>query len=124
MVDLVLILAEPASSGDILQRELHESGFLTLIASTQRIALACLGKITPRVILVDLDLPGDEGWAFLRSRSDDERLLGIPAVVLSAMTGLALHPDTWALEKPLQRGALVSLLRELCTGRSDRKAMG
>jgi DNA-binding response OmpR family regulator len=124
MVDLVLILAEPAPSGEILQRELHEAGFLTLIAPTQRIALACLGKITPRAILVDLDLPGDEGWAFLRTRSEDERLRGIPALVLSGMAGLALHPDTCALEKPVQRGALVSLLQVLCTVRSTQKAMG
>lgn len=63
------------------------SGFRVVEASNGAEALQKAFELTPDVILMDLSLPGMDGWTATRSLKSDERTRRIPVV---ALTGHAL----------------------------------
>ncbi len=73
----------------------------------------------PGAILLDLTMPGMDGWTFRSRQRSDPRLSRIPTVVISAAfagdpSGVeALAPDAF-LPKPFDLGSLLDALKRVC----------
>jgi CheY-like chemotaxis protein len=73
----------------------------------------------PRVILLDLNMPGMDGYQVLRVLKQDSALREIPVIILTSVDTpesmqycYALGCDIY-LVKPLERGALPNMIRSL-----------
>jgi CheY-like chemotaxis protein len=71
------------------------------------------------VVLLDMMLPGRDGWAFLRDRLNDPALARVPALIL---TSLRVASQEWAqslgaeacFRKPVPVAAMLDEVRRLC----------
>lgn len=76
------------------------------------------GSAAPEAILLDLTMPGMDGWTFRSRQRSDPRLARIPTVVISAADAddrdvAALAPDAF-LAKPFDLASLIGALRRVC----------
>lgn len=67
-----------------LARFLKMHGFETLCAASGYEALDLLNEQTPRVMLLDLMMPGMDGFALLKALREDPDWKSLPVVVLTA----------------------------------------
>jgi len=77
------------------------------------------GGLEPSLILLDLILPGMNGWELLEHARGDRTLAGIPVVLMTASTEDAVpFPRAAAcLIKPFDVDELIHLVGELCPAR-------
>jgi CheY-like chemotaxis protein len=84
---LVLVVDDYQDAREMYAEYLSVSGFRVAEAATGLEALEQAFALQPDVILMDLSLPGMDGWAATRQLKTDERTRTIPVV---ALTGHAL----------------------------------
>jgi two-component system cell cycle response regulator DivK len=84
---LVLVVDDYQDAREMYAEYLAYSGFRVAEASNGLEALEKAFELRPDVILMDLSLPGMDGWAATRRLKTDERTRSIPVV---ALTGHAL----------------------------------
>jgi two-component system, cell cycle response regulator DivK len=84
---LVLVVDDYQDAREMYAEYLSFSGFRVVEASTGTEAVEKAFALRPDVILMDLSLPGMDGWAATRELKRDERTKRIPVV---ALTGHAL----------------------------------
>lgn len=84
---LVLVVDDYQDAREMYAEYLSFSGFRVAEASNGLEAIEKAFELRPDVILMDLSLPGIDGWAATRRLKTDERTKSIPVV---ALTGHAL----------------------------------
>jgi CheY-like chemotaxis protein len=84
----VLIVEDDESLRRILARQLRASGLDVTEADSAELAVALLsGGLRPGVVLLDVNLPGDTGWDFLRGPHLANA--GAPPVLISSATAVS-----------------------------------
>jgi CheY-like chemotaxis protein len=90
-VKTILVVEDDATLRETLQGALQERGYKVEVAEEGEAALAWLRREPrPALILLDLMMPGLDGWDFLARRRIDPSLPAIPVVVIS---GQLLGPE-------------------------------
>lgn len=113
----VLIVDDDADIRETLSLTLESSGYRTLTAANGEEALRVLrsSDAPPAVILLDLMMPGMNGWRFREEQVRDEALAGIPVVILSGAGDVAQKAAergaAGCLEKPPGLDAVRSMLQ-------------
>jgi CheY-like chemotaxis protein len=116
----ILIVDDDNDVRAALAELLEEEGFAVEGAHNGREALARLrcGTVHPAVILLDLMMPGMDGWDFRSEQMRDPKLARVPVVIVSA-SGFSresirtqFHPAGY-VEKPIERAELLGVIREL-----------
>jgi CheY-like chemotaxis protein len=80
----VLIVEDNEASRDALSRRLQRRGYLVEVAVNGEQALTVAHDARPDLILMDLGLPGLDGWDATRQLKGDDATRHIPIIVLSA----------------------------------------
>jgi CheY-like chemotaxis protein len=112
----VLIVEDEAPIRYVLREELDAEGFVTEAVGSTVEARYHIQRQRPDLILLDLMLPIEDGWTFLRARQADAELASIPVVAISAaaqgrlLEAKELGADAW-LTKPFELDALTALVR-------------
>ncbi len=113
----LLLVEDDESLRSILTRHLRSQGYLVdEAASAEAAAEALEGGLRPKLVLLDLNLPGDTGWDLLRGSS--LAAAGSPPVVItSAITvsprRLAEFGVAGYLPKPFPLETLVATIERL-----------
>jgi CheY-like chemotaxis protein len=108
----ILIIDDDSNSREALAELLADDGYVVVAATNGAEGLAYLRSgQRADVILLDLMMPGVDGWDFRAEQKRDAALAQIPVVVMSA-AGKLLDAD-YALRKPLDVEALRALLRNI-----------
>ena len=113
----ILMIDDSAELRAVLKQVLEAEGYEVHLAADGGVALSMLGRIPrPRLVLLDLNMPGMNGWQFLAARRADVELPAIPVVVLTGGEKL----PSWAADvagivrKPIDVGSLLELCRKHC----------
>lgn len=111
----VLIVEDDTEGRESLLDFVQQLGFVAIAAADGVEALQLARERSPRLILLDLEMPVMNGWQFLEHRRLEPALTRIPVVITSAGGAeLVGRPDVHGrLEKPLLPEPLRELLREL-----------
>jgi DNA-binding response OmpR family regulator len=80
----ILVVEDDPAVRVLLTEALRFAGFDVRSAAHGRDALVVLERRRPRLILMDLDMPIMDGWAFREELCRRPGLAGIPVIVLSA----------------------------------------
>jgi twitching motility two-component system response regulator PilH len=114
---LVLIADDSPTDQHILSRALEKHGFETLLARDGEEAVRLAAERTPDVILMDIVMPGMNGYQATRQLAQNPSTASIPIVIVSTKTQEA--DRVWGLRqgavsyltKPVTDGDLVSAVR-------------
>ncbi len=112
--DHILVIEDEPSVGEIVSLYLRRAGFPVTVVSDGNQAISLLEKQTPKLVVLDLMLPGLDGWEitrWLRARGDT------PIIMVTArkeetdrIAGLEMGADDYVV-KPFSPQELVSRVR-------------
>ena len=116
----VLVIDDNAESRDVLRRTLEDDGHAVATAASGEEGLAIARQLRPSLILLDVMMPGMDGWAVLRKLKADPELRTIPVTMVTVIDdevrmGFALGAAEY-LTKPVDREHLLEVARDLTRG--------
>ena len=117
MTARILVVDDDKQIVRLLQSYLEKAGFAVLTAHDGETALHTIRRERPDLILLDLMLPGRDGWDITRRLRADEHLAATPIVMLTArvedtdkILGLELGADDY-VTKPFNPAEVVARAR-------------
>lgn len=108
-----LVVEDDPKSAKLLRLLLEAEGFQVLVATSGEEALELVHGRSLKLITLDVQLPGMNGWKFLLKLHDMANLASVPVVVIAGQADMSLALSRGAsavLEKPLQRTELQNSL--------------
>ncbi len=106
----ILIIDDDVGSRTALAEVLADEGYSVATRSDGADGLTYLRQgHRPKVILLDLMMPGVDGWDFRAEQKRDESLRGIPVIAISA-AGKLMDADH-TLRKPFNIETLLNLIK-------------
>jgi CheY-like chemotaxis protein len=115
---LVLVIDDDPALCDLMKRFLGQEGFLVETATSGEQGLRAAQEIRPDLIILDVLMPGLDGWAVLEALKSAPYLADIPVIMLTIVEdkdrALALGATDYLI-KPIDRRRLVELLRQYRT---------
>ncbi len=115
----VLVIDDNADSRDVLRRTLEEDGHAVATAPGGEEGLALARELSPSLILLDVMMPGMDGWAVLRQLKADPALQEIPVAMVTVVDDERMAFSLGASEyltKPVDRNRLVEVAGTLVGG--------
>lgn len=106
----VLIIEDEGDIRHFIARVLELEGYQVLSAGDGPTGLGLLRENGVSLVLLDLRLPGMDGWTVLREIKRDEALAATPVIVLTAIA------EAIQRKKTLRMGALKYLVKPLSAG--------
>ena len=82
---ILIVDDNPANLG-VLFDSLEEVGFRVLVATDGEAALAGIGQVQPDIVLLDVRMPGIDGFETCRRLKADEATRDIPIIFMTALT--------------------------------------
>ncbi len=114
--DLVLVVDDEVSQRDLLTRFLRKQNFEVRTASDGRSGLELARLLKPKVVLLDVMMPGMDGWSVLTALKADDATVDLPVVMVSFVAepkiGTALGAAA-TIAKPIDWGRLQAVLTKL-----------
>ncbi len=108
-----LVIDDDPAARDRLAGAVREAGYIPLVAEGAESGLALAREHRPDVVLLDIIMPGRDGWSVLRELKRDPVLCETPVVVVSMISdpdmGAALGASD-VLVKPVSAGELAKAL--------------
>ncbi len=104
-VKQILLIEDDPFLIDIYSQKLTKAGFKVEVAKNGKSALQSLRERKPQLVILDIVLPGIEGWEILRKIKKDRSLTGLKVVVLSNLG------QKEEVEKGLKLGAVKYLIK-------------
>jgi DNA-binding response OmpR family regulator len=103
----LLIIEDEIDIRSFIARVLQLEGYKVLEASNGIKGMEIIRENPIALVLLDLRLPGPDGWSILREIKRSPKLMGIPVVVLTAIA------ETMQRKKTLRMGAASYLVKPL-----------
>ena len=127
----VLVVDDDEATRQVVRRTLAKQGWTVAEAENGRVALEQVARHKPSLILLDLMMPGMDGFAFLAELRKNEAWQSVPVVVLTSkdLSAEERRLLNRYVEKILQKGAysreaLLREVRKLVTLYTGRPASG
>jgi signal transduction histidine kinase len=113
---LVLVVEDEGASTELLEVILGDANYRVAAVGDVSQAWEATRRERPQAILLDIALPGPDGWSFLEEFKRDPSTRDIPVVAVTALdAALETHAHLLSgfFTKPVPRGPLLRLLAEL-----------
>ena len=109
----VLVVDDDADTRQVLKRFLNRKGFPVECASSGEEGLRLARELHPMAIILDVMMPGMDGWAVLSTLKSEPEVRDIPVVMLTIVDdknlGYALGATDYMI-KPVDRDRLMEIL--------------
>jgi len=113
--DTILVIDDDPAVRDLMFRFLVKSGFNVVVAADGEEGLKLAKRVHPRIVTLDVLMPGINGWEVLRRMKADPDLAGIPVIMVTIVDneimGLNLGSSSY-LMKPVDRVLLAELIEK------------
>lgn len=106
---VLLIVEDDVQFARILLDMAHEKHYKAVVATHGDVGLRFAEEINPAAIIMDMQLPGMDGWSVLKKIRENEKIKHIPIHIMSAMDRQKLGLEMGAtayLRKPLEKNDL------------------
>ncbi len=116
--DTILVIDDDAAVRDLMTRFLGKLGFNVVAAENGEIGLRLAREVRPRIITLDVIMPGLNGWDVLAELKEEPELASIPVIMVTIVDNQSLGLDRGAsnyLVKPIDRDRLALALEKYRT---------
>jgi CheY-like chemotaxis protein len=124
-VSILLIDDEPFNQ-QLMRRYLAKEGWTLAFAESGQEGLQLAKKLRPKVICLDILMPGMDGWSVLSVIKSDPELQDIPVVIWSMTSdkqlGYALGASEF-LMKPVNRERLIDVMDKFVSNRTEHSVL-
>ncbi|PIG93069.1 response regulator [Gloeocapsopsis sp. IPPAS B-1203] len=122
----ILVIDDDQTIKDLIQRYLNKEGFQTIAASSGATGLSLAKEIRPDAIILDVMMPGMDGWTVLASLKADPQVANIPVIMTTIVDdknlGYSLGASDYLL-KPVDRERLMAMLHKYHAAQSFKAVM-
>jgi DNA-binding response OmpR family regulator len=108
----VLVVDDEHDIREAVAEVLADEGYVVHGASDGAEALRTARAVRPDIVLLDLMMPGMNGWEFRAAQKCDPDIQDIPVVVLSALGRVAGMDAAGFIQKPFDLEELLAVVRE------------
>ena len=108
----VLVVDDESDIREAVAEVLADEGYVVHGAGDGAEALRKARAVHPNIVLLDLMMPGMNGWEFRAAQKGDPELSDIPVVVLSALGRVAGMDAAGFIQKPFDLDELLDAVRE------------
>jgi len=109
----ILLIEDDVRAAELLRTYLNNAGYNVTVAGTGEVGLAAARQQRPDAIMLDVDLPGIDGWEVMGLIKGDALLADIPVFFATVLderpAGLALGATEYFV-KPIDHEVLLSTL--------------
>jgi len=113
---LVLLVEDDAATAELMTHYLAEGGYRVAHAFNGAEAVKRVREAEPFAVILDIMLPGKNGWQILQELQSDDTTQDIPVIILSIIDnpdlGFALGAADYLI-KPVRKETLLEKLQEL-----------
>lgn len=119
----VMVVDDSVTVRKVTTRLLERQGMDVIVAKDGVEAIALLGERTPDVMLLDIEMPRMDGFEVARQVRHDNRIAGLPIIMISSRTGEKHQEHARSLRinrflgKPFQENELLAVIEELAERR-------
>ena len=114
----VLVIDDDPTARELIERTLTKAGFGVLLANDGPSGIELARKLKPRVITLDVMMPGMDGWAVLTALKADPATADIPVIMLTIVDekqiGFALGAADY-FTKPIDWSRMTASLQKYRT---------
>ncbi len=96
--EIVLVVDDDETQRELMSRFLVREGYAARTAQDGATGLAIAKRLKPRAILLDVTMPGMDGWSVLSALKADPELAAIPVVMVTFVTERALASSLGAAD--------------------------
>ena len=124
-VDTILVIDDDTAVRDLMSRFLTKLGFNVVAAASGEEGLRLAKQVQPRIITLDVIMPGMNGWVVLNQIKADPELAKIPVIMVTIVDNEVMGFDLGAssyLIKPIDRDRLALLLEKYRVARPSTVA--
>jgi CheY-like chemotaxis protein len=122
----VLLVEDHPETAFLYEKTLDAAGFQVISVRTLRDAREALGRVVPRVVLLDIVLRGEDSWSFLTELKRRPDTQAIPVAIVSTLDdrgkAAALGADTY-LVKPVDAARLIQTVSALVSPEPMRRVL-
>jgi PAS domain S-box-containing protein len=129
MMNKILIVDDEPNNLDVLRDCLRDAGFKVLVAQSGEMALKRVEHIKPDIVLLDVNMPGMNGFETCRRLKNNEATKEIPIIFITAKTESASQVEGFEIgavdyiTKPFQTAEVVARVNKHLTIRNLQKQL-
>ncbi len=125
MNELILIVEDEEDVAQVMRYNLQKAGYRTIVAEDGEQALRAVRYGGPDLVLLDLMLPGMDGWEVCRILRGSEQAATTPVIMVTAVANeearvlsLRAGADDF-IAKPFSINALITRIRTVLDARQE-----
>ena len=125
--NLVVLVDDDVAMHDLIKRTISKLSLTLIGATNSEKGMELIREVKPKLILLDVLMPGRDGWSLLKECKTDQELKDIPVIMISQLNQSNLAASLGAndyLTKPIDRSHFVNTVQRLLgTGAKNQKVL-
>lgn len=122
--NLVVLVDDDVAMHDLIKRTISKLNLTLLGATNSEKGMELIREVKPKLILLDVLMPGRDGWSLLKECKTDQELKDIPVIMISQLNQSNLASSLGAndyLTKPLDRTHFINTLKRILGNETQDK---
>ena len=123
---VVVLIDDDVPMHDLIRRTLSKIGLRLVGATDSEKGMQIVREMKPKLLLLDVLMPGRDGWSILKECKSDPELSDMPVVMVSQLSQDVLAESLGAddyLTKPIDRGLFLETVTRLMGESSDQQTV-
>ena len=114
--NLVVLVDDDVAMHDLIKRTISKLNLTLLGATNSEKGMELIREVKPKLILLDVLMPGRDGWSLLKECKTDKELKDIPVIMISQLNQSNLASSLGAndyLTKPIDRTHFINTIKRV-----------
>ena len=121
--EYILLVDDDTATHDVVKRAIKKEGHTVFSCIDGDEGIEQARKVEPKLILLDVLMPGRDGWSVLKELKKDKKLKNIPVVITSVLNEESLASSLGAddyMKKPIDRTFFLNIVKRYITEKDQK----